>query len=425
MLTDTACKNATCPPDKKRLKLGDSGGLYLEVSPAGAKRWFLKYRKDGTGDKAGRVVETRMALGNYPAVSLAQARKARDAAKAVKTQGLDPVQARRVDKLKAKALEGDTLADVVAEYMAVRSPEWSASHRDRCQRIIDRDLLPKLGPRIMRDIGAPELVMVLRAIEQRNTLGVLVKARALCSAIWGFGVSVGKANTNIATGLRKVFKAAPERHFAAITEPARFGVLLRHIQGYQGGAVVKAALQLTPLVFQRPGEVRGMAWAEVDLEKALWTIPPERMKREKAGKVNGAPHLVPLSRQAVEILRQLHPLTGGGVMVFPGERSHERPMSDNTIRTALMALGFAKEEHTAHGFRASARTMLAERLNFDPLVIEAQLAHAVPDTLGTAYNRTKYLDQRTAMMQQWADYCDKLAAGNVVGLDGKPVKAAA
>jgi integrase len=267
--------------------------------------------------------------------------------------------------------------------------------------------------------------MVLREIEKRDTLGVLVKARALCSALWGFGVTVGKANANIATGLGKVFKATPKRHFPAITDPVRFGVLLRHIKAYQGGPIVKTALQLSPLVFQRPGEVRGMAWAEVDLEKALWTIPPERMKREKAGKEHGAPHLVPLSRQAVELLRQLEPLTGGGVMVFPSERDHDRPMSDNAVRTALMALGFPKEEHTAHGFRASARTMLAERLNVDPLVIEAQLAHAVPDALGAAYNRTKYLDQRTVMMQAWADYCDKLAAGNVVGMDGLPVKSAA
>jgi len=425
MLTDTACKNATCPADKKRLKLSDSAGLYLEVSPGGAKRWFLKYRKHGQDDKAGQLVESRMALGVYPAVSLAQARKARDAAKDTLATGLDPVQARKVDKLKTRAMQGDTFAEVAAEYMAVRSPDWSDTHRVRCQLIIDRDLLPKLGPRIMRDIAAPELVMVLREIEKRGTLGVLVKARALCSALWGFGVSVGKANANIASGLRKVFKAAPDRHFPAITDPARFGGLLRHMRAYQGGPILKAALQLSALLFQRPGEIRGMAWAELDLDKALWTIPPERMKREKDGKANGSPHLVPLSRQAIEVLRQLEPLTGHGVMVFPGERDHARPMSDNAVRTALMAMGFPKEEHTAHGFRASARTMLAERLGFDPLVIEAQLAHAVPDALGTAYNRTKYLDQRTAMMQAWADYLDKLAAGNVVDMSGRPLKVGA
>jgi integrase len=421
MLTDAQCRNALCPTDKKRVSFTDSGGLYLEVSPAGAKRWFLKYRKDGKGDKAGGLVQARMALGSYPAVSLVAARKARDAAKATKAQGLDPVQVRKVDKLKARAMQGDTFAEVAAEYMAIRSPEWSDTHRVRCQLIISRDLLPKLGPRIMRDIAAPELVMVLREIERRGTLGVLVKARALCSALWGFGVTVGKANANIAGGMRKVFKAAPERHFAAITEPARFGVLLRHIRAYQGGPIVKAALILSALTFQRPGEIRGLAWAELDLDNALWTIPPERMKREKAGKANGNPHLVPLSRQAVDVLRQLEPLTGGGVMVFPGERDHDRAMSDNAVRTGLMAMGFPKDEHTAHGFRASARTMLAERLGFDPLVIEAQLAHAVPDALGTAYNRTKYLDQRITMMQAWADYLDKLAAGNVYDLNGVAV----
>jgi integrase len=414
MLTDTACKNAACPPDKKRLKLSDSGGLYLEVAPNGAKRWFLKYRKDGTGDKAGQLVESRLALGKYPAVSLVAARKARDAAKEAKKQGLDPVQARKVDQLKAKALEDDTFAHVVAEYMAVRSPEWSKRHRDLCQTIIKRDLLPKLGPRIMRDIAAPELIRVLRIFEKRETFSLLDKARSLCSAVWSFGVSVGKADANIATGQRKVYKAKTKRHYPAIIDPVRFGALLRHILAYQGSAVVNAALQITPLVFQRPGEVRGMAWAEVDLDNALWTIAPERMKRERAGKKNGPPHLVPLSRQAVEILRKIQPVTGGGVMVFAGERDHARPMSENTIRGALIRMGFPKEEHTPHGFRASARTMLDERLNFDPLLIEAQLAHKVRDSLGQAYNRTKHLEQRRVMMQEWADYLDGLRKGGEV-----------
>jgi Arm DNA-binding domain len=279
MLTDTACKNATCPVGKKRLKLSDSAGLYLEVSPGGAKRWFLKYRKRGDGNKAGQWVESRMSLGAYPAVSLAQARKDRDAAKAVKANGLDPVQTRKVDKLKARAMQGDTFKDVAAEYMAVRSPDWSDSHRVRCQRIIDRDLLPKLGPRLMRDIAAPELVMVLRQIEKRGTLGVLEKALALCSSIWGFAVRVGKASANIGSNLAPAFKKAPARHFPAITDPVRFGVLVRHIRAYQGGPIVKAALQLSALTFQRPGEIRGMEWSELDLGQAMWTIPPSRMKK--------------------------------------------------------------------------------------------------------------------------------------------------
>jgi integrase len=427
VLTDATCKNAACPPQKTRLKLSDSGGLYLEVHPGGAKRWFLKYRKRGHGDKAGRLVESRMALGVYPAVSLVQARQARDAAKAVRASGLDPVQARKVDKLKARAMQGDTFADVAAEFIAARTPEWSDAHRARCARILELDLLPKLGPRLMRDICAPELVMVLRAVEKRGTLSTLGKARALCSAVWGFAVSVGKAESNIAGGLRRVFVASVAQHHPAITDPARLGELVRAIRSYKGkgGPLVRAAMQLSALLFQRPGEIRGMAWGEVDLQAAMWTIPAARMKRGKAGKANGPPHLVPLSRQAVDVLRELQPLTGHGAMVFPCERDHGQPLGESTVRTALAKMGFPRQEHTAHGFRATARTLLAERLGFDPLVIEAQLAHTVPDALGTAYNRAKYLEQRTTMMQRWADYLDTLAAGNVVDMQGRPLKVGA
>jgi integrase len=201
------------------------------------------------------------------------------------------------------------------------------------------------------------------------------------------------------------------KHFAAITEPVKLGGLIRAIRGYQGGPIVRAALQLAPILFQRPGELRGMAWAEIDLDAALWTIPAMRMKRGKDGKENGDPHLVPLPTQAVEILRKLHPLTGHGVLVFHGERSHDRPISDNTLRAALLTLGFGPDVQSVHGLRATARTLLAEELNVDPLVIEAQLAHAVKDANGRAYNRTQYLKHRAGMMQQWGDYLDKLATG--------------
>ncbi len=201
------------------------------------------------------------------------------------------------------------------------------------------------------------------------------------------------------------------KHFAAITDPIKLGELIRVIRAYQGGAIVRAALQLAPMLFQRPGELRGMAWTELDLEVGLWTIPAERMKRKIEGKKNGIPHVVPLPAQAVAILKALQPVTGGSALVFPGERSHERPISDNTLRAALLTLGYGPTVQTVHGFRATARTILAEGLELDPLVIEAQLAHAVKDANGTSYNRTQYLKQRTAMMQQWADYLDKLAKG--------------
>ena len=210
------------------------------------------------------------------------------------------------------------------------------------------------------------------------------------------------------------------KHFAAITDPAKLGELIRVIRGYQGGAIVRAALQLAPMLFQRPGELRAAAWAEFDLDAAMWTIPAARMKRSVDGKRNGDPHQVPLSTQAVEILRKLHPITGHSALCFYGERSHDRPISDNTLRAALMTLGYGPDKQSVHGFRATARTLLAEELNIDPLVIEAQLAHAVKDANGRAYNRTQYLKHRTVMMQQWADYLDKLARG----ADVIPIKAA-
>jgi integrase len=206
------------------------------------------------------------------------------------------------------------------------------------------------------------------------------------------------------------------KHFAAITDPKELGALSRAIRQYRGSTEVRAALRLAPILFQRPGELRGAAWTEFELEEGMWTVPAQRMKRGKEGKQYGEPHLVPLPIQAVEVLKELKLHTGHGVLVFPGQRDHERPISENSVRTALISMGYTSEKHTWHGFRATARTMLAERLGIEPLVIEAQLAHAVKDANGRAYNRTQYLAQRKEMMQRWADYLDLLAAGNVVQL---------
>jgi integrase len=229
--------------------------------------------------------------------------------------------------------------------------------------------------------------------------------------VWRYGVATGRVPRDTTADLKGALSPYRGKHFAAITDPEKLGELLRAIQAYRGGPVVRAALQLAPLLFQRPGELRAAEWAEIDLDGALWTIPAARMKRGKDGKENGDPHLVPLSSQAVEVLRGLHPITGHGAMVFPGERDHDRPISENSVRTALISMGYTSEVHTWHGFRATARTMLAERLDCDPLVIEAQLAHAVKDANGRAYNCTKYLEQRRRMMQQWADYLDGCRAG--------------
>lgn len=403
MLTDAQCRNAVCPSDKKQARFSDSGGMYLQVSPAGSRRWFLKYRIAG--------VEKQLALGSYPAVSLTAARKARDAAKLTKAEGRDPVQVRKVAKLRALNPAGDTFKVVALEWYSKQSSQWSEAHADRSKRQMERDLFPWLGERRMKDVEPVELLATLRKVEERGAVETADRGLMLARQVWRYGVATGRVGRDITADLKGALSPYRGKHFAAITEPVKVGELIRAIRAYKGGPIVRAALQLAPMLFQRPGELRGAAWTEIDLDAALWTIPAARMKRGKDGKENGDPHLVPLPRQAVEILRGLHGYTGQGAMVFPGERNHDRPISENSVRTALITMGYTPDVQTWHGFRATARTMLAERLDCEPLVIEAQLAHAVKDANGRAYNRTQYLKHRAAMMQQWADYLDKLAAG--------------
>ena len=406
MLTDAECKNATCPPGKTRARLACSGGLYLEVSPAGSKRWFYKYRKDGK--------EGRMALGSYPDVGAKDARKARDAAKLQKSNGVDPVQVRKVEKLKALTPAANTFKATALEWYAMKLDSWSSHYAIREKRNLEKDLYPFLGTRDIAYIQPIELLAVVRRVEERGALDVAHRVLTTAGQVWRYAVATGRTPRDITADIRGALKPHHGKHFAAITDPVKLGELIRVIRGYQGGPIVRAALQLAPMLFQRPGELRAAEWAEFDLDGAMWTIPAARMKRSVDGKRNGDPHQVPLPTQAVEILRKLHPLTGHGTLLFHGERSHDRPISDNTLRAALLTLGYGPDAQSVHGFRATARTLLAEELNIDPLVIEVQLAHAVKDANGRAYNRTQYLKHRTAMMQQWADYLDKLAAGGDV-----------
>lgn len=402
MLTDAQCRNATCPPDKKRARLTDSSGLYLEVSPGGSRRWFQKIYRDGK--------ETRLALGSYPTVSLTAARRARDAAKLQKADGVDPIQARKVERLKASNPAGDSFQVVALEWYEKQESQWSETHAVRAKRQLERDLFPWLGDRRLADIEPVELLAVLRKIEERGAVETADRGLMLARQVWRYGVATGRVGRDITGDLKGALSPYRGKHFAAITEPQQFSELLRAIKGYKGGPVVRAALRLAPMLFQRPGELRGAAWAEIDLDAALWTIPAARMKRNKDGKENGQPHIVPLSTQAVQILEALKPYTEITGLVFPGERQRSKPISENSVRTALISMGYTPDIQTWHGFRASARTMLAEQLEFDPLVIEAQLAHAVRDANGRAYNRTTYLKQRQIMMQRWADYLDKLTA---------------
>ena len=403
MLTDAECKNAVCSPEKKRERLACSGGLYLEVTPNGSKRWFWKYRKDGK--------EGRMALGSYPDVGPKQARAARDAAKAQKSEGVDPVQARKLEKLKNTRSTGDTFKAVALEWYGKQAPQWSASHAERTLRQLERDLFPWIGERPIAEIHAMELLAALHKVEERGAVETADRVRLVAGMVWDYWLPTADVQQrNITEGLKARLTPYRGKSFAAIVEPSRFGELLRAIKSYKGGPIVRAALQLAPMLYQWPGNLREMEWVELDLEAGLWTIPSLKMKRTKQEKENGEAHVVPLPTQAVALIKAIQPLTGHGRYVFPGERSHDRSISDNSVRSGLYALGFGKEQ-TWHGFRASARTMLVDELNLDPLAIEANLAHAVKDANGRSYNRTQYLKQRFDLVQQWADYLDKLARG--------------
>ncbi len=411
MLTDAQCRNAVCPPDRKQARFSDTGGLYLQVSPAGSRRWFWKYRIGG--------VEKQLALGSYPDVSLTAARKARDAARLEKSEGRDPVQARKVARLKQAAAGADTFKEIALEWYDKHHDRWSEQYAIREKRNLEKDLFPYFAARRMSDIEPIELLAALRRVEDRGALDVARRVLITARAAWRYGVATARAPRDITGDLKGALTPHRKKHFAALVDPVKLGELLRAIRGYQGGPIVRAALQLAPMLFQRPNELRGMAWAELDLDAALWTIPASRMKRQKHGKENGPPHVVPLPQQAVEILRALHPLTGHGVMVFPGERSHDRPISDNTLRAALLTLGYGPTVQTVHGFRATARTMVRERLRVDPRVIEAHLAHSSKDINGGAYDRAEYVEERVVMIQQWADYLDRLRIGaDVVQLRG-------
>jgi integrase len=342
-------------------------------------------------------------------VSLAFARRARDEARLAKDKGHDPVALKKTAKLLANYSSEDSFETVAREWYSKQKSQWSPAHADRIMRRLERDLFPHIGKLPLRAISAPELLAVLRKIETRGAVETADRALMDCGQIWRYGVSTGRADRDLCVDLKGALTRYRGKHFGAIVDPKAFGGLLRSIRGYKGGTYVRAALQLAPLVLLRPGELRQAEWSEFDLAAGMWTVPAARMKRSVAGKESGPPHLVPLSKQAVEILKPLKAMSGDRRLVFPGERDHERPMSDNAVRSALLSLGYSSEVMTAHGFRASARTMLDEQLHIDPLTIEAQLAHAVKDANGRAYNRTQYIAQRTSMMQTWADYLDSLA----------------
>lgn len=402
MLTDMECRKALCPQGKKFVRLSDAGSMYLQVDANGSKRWFYKYTFQGK--------EKLMALGGYPSVSLTAARRLRDEAKLLKASGVDPMEQRKIDKLKAMNPDGETFKAVALEWLKRQLPLWSEVHAKRCTRQLEKDLFPYIGLRKINELEPVEVLAAVRKTEARGALETADRGLQLAGQVFRYAVATGRAARDVTADLKGALTPYRSKHFGAITDPGKLAELLSAINAYRGGLIVKTALQLAPILFQRPGELRGASWSEIDLEGALWTIPAARMKRTKDGKENGDDHLVPLPKQAIELLKPLQALTGHGELVFPGERDHGRPISDNSVRTALISLGYTSDLQTWHGFRATARTLLAEKLNFDPNIIEAQLAHAVRDANGRAYNRTTYLEQRRKMMQSWADYLEALAS---------------
>lgn len=402
-LSDTAIRKAKpgINPDGKKTdrpyKMGDSGGLYLEVSPAGGKWWRFKYRFGGK--------EKRMSLGVYPDVGLREARDRRDEARKLVANGSDPADVKKAQKAARADLAANSFEVIAREWLERRAPTLSAKHVEKVTARLVKNLFPWIGDRPIAEIAAPELLLALRRVEGRGAVHTAKRLLQYAGQVFRYGVATGRCQRDIAADLRGALTEEKETHRAALTDPKKVAELLRAIEGYQGELVTRCALRLSPLVFVRPGELRHAEWSEIDLEKAEWNIPAEKMKMR-------LPHLVPLSRQAIEILKELQPLTGDGKYVFPSMRTGERPISDNTINASLRRMGFdTREEMTAHGFRATARTILDEVLGFRPDFIEHQLAHAVRDPNGRAYNRTAHLAERRKMMQEWADYLDKLKVG--------------
>jgi integrase len=399
-LSDTAIRNAKPGITPKGVattkpyKMGDAGGLYLEVAPAGGKWWRLKYRFGGK--------EKRISLGTYPDVGLKDARERRDEARKLLANGIDPGENRKAQKAAKVERSANSFEVIAREWFEKNRETWAPSHADKIIKRLENDVFPWLGGKAIAEITAPDVLAVLRRIESRGTLDTAHRASGNCSQVFRYAIATGRALRDPVPDLRGALPPARGNNFAAITNPAAVAGLLRSIDAFRGTFVVQCALRLAPLLFVRPGELRRAEWAGFDLAKAEWRYWVTKTKTE---------HSVHLATQAVSILQDLHALTGHGRYVFPG-RDPQKAMSEAAINAALRRMGYdTKTEITGHGFRAMARTILAEELHHKPEVIEHQLAHKVPDSLGTAYNRTKFLKERKVMMQEWADYLDKLKAG--------------
>lgn len=400
-LTDTSVRNAK--PADKAFKLSDEKGLFLFVTPAGGKLWRFKYRFAGK--------EKLLAIGAYPDVSLKAARERRDDARKLLADEIDPGHQKKLDRHARTTAAANTFEAIAREWYAKRSPKWAPSHASKVISRFERDVFPWLGSRPIKDIAAPEILAVLRRMESRGAVDSAHRAHQNCGQVFRYAVATGRAERDPTGDLRGAIAPALKTHFATIKDPKAIGDLLRAIEVYRGSFVTKCALQLAPMLFVRPGELRKAEWREFNLELAEWRIPGAKMK-------SGADHIVPLPTQAVSVLRELHHLTGAYAYVFPGGHTTRRPMSENAVNAALRRMGFGKDEITGHGFRAMASTLLHEQ-GWKSDVIERQLAHREANAVKAAYNHAQHLPERRAMMQHWADYLDKLKAGaDVIPLRG-------
>jgi integrase len=389
-LSTAKIQNATA--QKKTVRLFDGRGLYLEIAPTGSRWWRFKYRFAG--------MEKRISLGVYPDVGLKKARNRRDEMRKLVADGIDPSAARKQQKLMALDATANTFEAVAREWFEKHSANWEASYSVKLLARLEANVFPWLGDRPIRDIKPPELLSVLRRVESRGVLETAHRLMNYCGNIYRYAVATGRAERDISSDLRGALPPSTPQHHASVTDPEGVAALLRAIDGYRGSNVTRYALQLAPLVFVRPGELRKAEWNEVDFEAGEWRIPAERMKMKTK-------HIVPLSSQAVAILRTLQPLTGKGHYVFPGARSRERCMSENTVNGALRRLGWSGSEMTGHGFRSMASTLLNEQ-GWNRDAIERQLAHTERNSIRAAYNYAEHLPERRRMMQAWSDYLDGL-----------------
>lgn len=379
-------------PTEKTQMLSDGHGLFLLVTPTGSMYWRYRFRFAGK--------QKQLALGVFPDITLSEARKLHREAYNQVAEGCDPSEERREEKQAHLKATGNSFEAVVEEWLEVHMSDKTDDHKRRAERLLLKDLVG-LAKRPIDTITAPELLAELRKIEARGVLDTARRARQIASQLFTYAIATGRAERNIANDLAGTLKTARTKNRSAITDPAVLGQLLRHMEDSKSGIVVKTAMLLTPILFQRPGEIRAMEWSEIDLVAGRWEIPAEKMKMR-------LPHIVPLPKQAVTLLNDIYPYSGHGKYVFPSVRGSSRCLSENGVRTALRDMGYCNDTVTPHGFRATARTLLDEVLGYRVEWIEHQLAHAVRDANGRAYNRTSFLEQRAGMMQAWADYLDTL-----------------